>query len=292
MINMRDFNLRLNDAPNGLPERWELLSYLEQLTAQSQDRGKKFTTVLIRLEPRDKAESHHHRFDIELQQYTASTLRLTLRDGSCQLFKYSSDEFMGVFPDADKKDVARIVLEINQNFVRRPFLFSNKLHSVKVKIGVSTYPQDGNMKEDLLRRASVSACRTRINRFRFFSWAGKFKTPRLKPVLTAIMFVAAGALLFFAWDRLDAGTALKSAAARVLLGTSASAHEQFVKVTTKSGSVFQGFLISESNRELIVSVILDNGQASVTFPKAEVTEVIRGKKAYSLATASAAEGVR
>jgi len=276
MINMREMNQHLL---TGLPERWELLSFLDQLTVQSQSRGRKFTAVLIRLEPLKKSDGQHYKFNNELLQYTTSTLRLTLSDGSCKLFHYERDEVMGVFLDADKKDIAGTLLAISENFKRRPFLFGNKLHSVKVKIGVSSYPRDGWQKDDLLRTAAASCAGSRLNKYRLLSWMNKFGLSRAKPVLMSLVCVLFGAMLFFAWSKLDV-SALKSSAAKMLLGTTAPSQAQMVKVVTKSGSVFQGFLISETAQDIIVSVILDKGQASLTFSKTELLEILRGKDAF------------
>ncbi len=283
MINMRDMDLNIKTySLNGLRERWELLNFLDQQTAQSAQANKnKFTAVLIRLEPRKKAEAHHHKFEHELLQYTTSTLRLTLNEGSCQLFHYSAGEIMGVFPDVDKKDLAGILLAINKNFKRRPFLFRNELHPVKVKIGVSCYPRDGWEKEELLRRAAVSAGHTKLNKYRIWSCMDRFNQSWVKPAVMSLFCVLTGALLFFGWSNLDATSAIKTAAAKMLLGKSSAPSEELVKVVTKSGAVFQGFLVSETDRNIIVTVTLDMGKATVTFSKAEVQKILRGKDALA-----------
>lgn len=280
MINMRDMNPPIKTHSfNGLRERWELLSLLDQLTLQSQARGRKFTAVLIRLESSKKADGYHLKFNNELLQYTTSTLRLTLNEGICQLFHYDNDEVVGVFIDADKRDISGSLMAISKNFKHRPFLFRNKLHQIKVKIGVSSYPRDGWQKDDLLRAAIASCTSSRLSKYRLLSFMEKLGFSRAKPVLMGFICVFIGAMLFFAWSKLDV-SALKSSAAKMLLGTSAPSQAQLVKVVTKSGSVFQGFLISETGQDIVVSVILDEGQASLTFSKKDLLDILRGKSAF------------
>jgi len=280
MIEMRGENTsKANLSFTGLPQRWEFHDYLESLILDSQASGKTFTILFIQLDNTKKNISSLRNLGIDDEKikYTASTLKLSLGGSKCHLFHYGSEEFMVVFPEKDPAAVMKFISQINSNFLRRPFLLNNKLHKVKVRIGLACFPQDGWRKDEIIQKASSLSGKLNTRKYVFWTISKDVKSKRLKPILMGLICFAAGISGYYAWEKYDVNRTITAALTNMLIQKLLPEDTDLVKVVTNTGSIFEGFLLAENERGIILGMQLGKGKGTMSIPRSEIANIIRNK---------------
>jgi diguanylate cyclase (GGDEF)-like protein len=277
---------KTNLSFTGLPQRWEFQDYLESLILDSQASGKTFTFVFIQLDKTKKKTSSLRNIGIdeEMIKYAASTLKLSLGGSKCHLFHYGNDEFMAVFPEKDPAAVVKFIHQINHNLLRRPFLFNNKLHKVKVKMGVACFPQDGWKREELIQKASSLSGKLNTRKYVFWTISKDVKNKRLKPILIGLFCFVAGLTGFYFWEKFDVDRTISSALTNMLIQKLLPEDTDLVRVVTHTGSIFEGFLLAENERGIVLGMQLGKGKGTMSIPKSEIANIIRNESDSSYYT--------
>lgn len=162
------------DGITGLPNRALFVDRLEQSIRHAARAGTKFSVIYADLD-RFKIvnDTHGHDCGDDVLRETARRLEALLRE-SDTVARISGDEFVFALPGAHKPpDVVKVVEEIVAT-LKEPFRIRGQEFALDVSIGISTYPEDGDNAEELLKNADLAMYRAKANpgsRYRFFEEA-------------------------------------------------------------------------------------------------------------------------
>jgi len=160
------------DALTGLPNRVLLADRLRQGMAQAQRRNQQLVVAYLDLDGfKAINDLHGHAAGDQLLMTVASRMRAVLRDGDT-LARLGGDEFVAVL--VDLSDVGTCVPLLNRLLVAaaEPVTLGERVLQVSASLGVTRYPQAGEVDADqLLRQADQAMYQAKLagkNRYHFF----------------------------------------------------------------------------------------------------------------------------
>ena len=188
------------DALTGLPNRVLLADRLQQAMSQTQRRSQRLAVVYLDLDG-FKAINDRHGHDIgdQLLMQLARRMRDTLRD-SDTLARLGGDEFVAVLMDLDDTQASAPALTRLLAAAAQPVMLGNQPLQVSASLGVTFYPQEGEVDADqLMRQADQAMYQAKLagkNRYHLFDTAhdhhvkGQHETlDRIRRALAAGEFV-------------------------------------------------------------------------------------------------------
>ncbi|MDP1652594.1 MAG: EAL domain-containing protein [Rhodocyclaceae bacterium] len=160
------------DALTGLPNRTLLADRLQQAMRQARRRSHRVAAIYLDLDGFTAINgAHGHALGDKLLVALAGRLQLALRDGDI-LARLGGDEFVVVLPDLADPAAATPVVERLLRAAAEPLPIDGLLLQTSASIGVSFYPQTGEIDADqLLRQADQAMYRAKQsgkNRFHLF----------------------------------------------------------------------------------------------------------------------------
>jgi diguanylate cyclase (GGDEF)-like protein/PAS domain S-box-containing protein len=163
------------DALTGLPNRVLLADRLQQAMSQTQRRSQRLAVVYLDLDG-FKAINDRHGHDIgdQLLMQLARRMRDTLRD-SDTLARLGGDEFVAVLMDLDDTQASAPALTRLLAAAAQPVMLGNQPLQVSASLGVTFYPQEGEVDADqLMRQADQAMYQAKLagkNRYHLFDAA-------------------------------------------------------------------------------------------------------------------------
>lgn len=160
--------LAYHDSLTGLPNRTNLMQYLELVINQSKKEKSMFAVLFLDLDHfKVVNDSMGHAVGDLLLKAVSERLSSFLR-GHDFIARLGGDEFTIVLQDVKSPQiVASIAEELCQSF-SQPFTFMRRKIPVTTSIGISIFPDHGNEITDLLKHADSAMFKAKTNRNRFF----------------------------------------------------------------------------------------------------------------------------
>lgn len=270
----------LKDDLTGFFLRSSLISFLRQLISQYEPSAKAFSIALIDIDHfKQYNDKYGHAFGDEILKYSSSTLRLTFFEGQCALFRYGGDEFVAVFPDKTPKETLLILRRCQKHLRRRPCLFKNRFFRVHISAGIAGFPEDSSEAGELLQKADEAmyySKRAGRDRTSLYSRLRFMRLRRIASIWILVVLLIAAAFAVWRMTYKVVAPALSSLR-----------HMQIVtkpldldKIILRNGLVFEGKIISESRRAVVMQLYFERGgEASMTFKRPEVRQIKYAAKA-------------
>lgn len=142
----------LYDTLTGLPNRRHLYQVLEQ-TITNPNPEERVAILFIDLDGfKEINDKYGHYVGDEVLKMVANRLTDTIRE--CDLVsRYAGDEFVVLIKYVQTCSIIKQILERIIETINQPLLFEDMTLQVSGSIGVSSYPDDGNVKEQLIEIA-------------------------------------------------------------------------------------------------------------------------------------------
>lgn len=152
--------LAYSDALTGLPNRLLLNKRVAEAIEASRGQGGGFAILFLDLDRfKNVNDSLGHPFGDRLLKLVAERLQGCLRQ-SDMLCRLGGDEFVIHLHDADAA-VAESVARRVQEEMLRPFVLDGMGLSIQCSMGMSLYPQDGGVLDDLIKHADTAMYRVK-----------------------------------------------------------------------------------------------------------------------------------
>jgi len=233
-------------------------------------------------------DKYGHLSGDEVLKYFASSLRLGLEGLECAIVRFGGDEFVIVFPDKRSKEVGVVAGMLQKNIRNREFLLKGRLFKMGFSGGVATCPDNGETMDELLAKADKAMYVSKKHgRGRSTTYNGiKFERARrflLMVCLLALVAVVAlsGARLFSGYFTLN----IKS----VQVTLTPVEDRDSATVYLKSGAVYKGEIVRESNETVVLKVRLDRGEGLMAVKRSDIKNIDLGAKAAAPAPKKEAE---
>lgn len=274
------------DSLTGCFVRGALSPFLERLIIESRTRGKSFSMALIDLDHFKKFnDKFGHIFGDEILKYVTSTLRMTFSEQQSNFFRYGGDEFIGAFIDNEPKEILRLLRQCNYNLVHRPFLFRNKFYRITLSCGIVSFPFDGKTIEELIKKADEAmylSKRYGRNRVTLASRIKYLKLVRIFILIGSIGIIFCS--MFIAYIRIIQPTVNQIKNIEIVTKS-----KKLDAIILKSGMVFEGRILTETEDKVTLNLYLDKGEGLMTFNKPEIAQIRYGssiplKKDYKTPT--------
>lgn len=267
------------DFLTGFLLRESLYPTLEQLILEANASKKHFSLALLDLDRFKKFnDKFGHHFGDEILKYASSTLRLSLGETGCYLFRYGGDEFIAVFPDHKAQEAARLMRQCNYNLMRRPFLFKNKFYKVTFSCGVAGFPADAKAIDDLIARADKAMYFSKRHGRGFVTVSSRIPFLKLRALSLQAASVAMMGLSVLIAYRLTFNKVIdpfmgKVQHARIIMKPAA-----LDMVVLKNGDTYEGTIVEESPQRVILSLYMEKGEGTVVFSRSEISSIRYGRE--------------
>lgn len=148
-------HIAMHDSLTTLPNRYHLMGKLQALCETSQQEQAVFAVVMLGLD-------RFKEINDTLGQYTGDTilkkygqrLQCLLRD-SDSIARFAGDEFALLLPGASREEALYVARKIHRD-MEPPFEIEGISLSVSSSIGIALYPENGQEKAELTRRANIA----------------------------------------------------------------------------------------------------------------------------------------
>jgi diguanylate cyclase (GGDEF)-like protein len=163
------------DALTNLPNRLLLADRLQQAMAQAQRRNQKLAVAYLDIDGfKSVNDTYGHDVGDQLLIHLAKVMKDTLREGDT-LARLGGDEFVAVLIDLEGADSCVPMLKRLLEAGATPWILGDIALHCSASIGVTLYPQEGEVEADqLLRQADQAMYQAKMagkNRFQLFDAA-------------------------------------------------------------------------------------------------------------------------
>lgn len=267
------------DYLTGFLLREALAPYLEKLMLETKPQGRGFSLAVIDLDRFKKFnDKFGHIFGDEILKYAAATLRLTFSETVSHCFRYGGDEFVAVFPDLSPKEAFRLLRQCGYNLIHRPFLFKNKLYRITFSTGISSFPFDGKITDEVIKKADNAMYYSKRRGRNLVTLAGRIKFLKLRRAFTLIMSVTlilcAGIILYQSMFK----KFIQPAVSHIKDIRITTTPKNLDKVILKTGTVFEGNILAETDKEVILNLYMGKEEGTMTFNRKEIAEIKYGSR--------------
>lgn len=151
------------DALTKLPNRVLLGDRMVQAMVQTLRRGNRLAVTFLDLDGfKSINDLHGHDVGDQLLVTVAGRMKHTLREGDT-LARLGGDEFVAVLLDLDDQESSRAILDRLLAAAAQPVVIGDRVLRVSASLGVSFFPQDGDVDPDqLLRQADQAMYRAKL----------------------------------------------------------------------------------------------------------------------------------
>ncbi|MBM3709892.1 MAG: diguanylate cyclase [Actinobacteria bacterium] len=165
-------DLAYKDALTGLPNRVMFGEHFKVIHANAVRNNKKFAIMMIDLD-NFKAinDTYGHSIGDKLLKYVSKKFLSVLRKEDI-VSRIGGDEFLLLIPEIKSKEGAGKVAEKLLGAFRRQFILLNKSIHITLSIGISIFPDDSEIYDDLLKKADTAMYQVKKegrNNYRIFS---------------------------------------------------------------------------------------------------------------------------
>jgi len=262
------------DFLTGLYRRESLDDILGTLIKESSSKNRNFSIALIDLDRFKKFNDRFgHLFGDAILKYAASMLRLTFYEKPLYLFRYGGDEFVVVFPDTEYGEAFNFLRQCVHNMSRRPFLFKNRFFRIAISSGIASFPQDAQTRETLLQKADEAMYFSKRHGSNFVTVAGKLHYLNIRNSFLIIASILAVFWLLFVAYKFVFREAIHQKLREFKTVRFVTKPENLDVIILKDGSIFEGRVLEETERNIIFSLYLKKGEGFSTFDKSDIAKV-------------------
>lgn len=265
------------DCLTGFFARESLSPFLERLVLEAKLGQKKFSLALIDLDRfKNFNDKFGHIFGDEILKYATSTLRLTFSMDICYFFRYGGDEFIGVFPGKEPKEILRLGQQCNYNLLHRPFLYANKFYKITMSCGISCFPTDATTAEELIKKADEAMYFSKRSGRNLITLASRIKYLKFRRIaflITSIIIILYSVLLFY---KLSFKKIIQPAVRQIQNIKIITKPENLDTVILKSGAVLEGNIVYEDRGKVTLKLYLEKGEGITNFDKSEIAQIKYG----------------
>lgn len=223
-------------------------------------------------------DKYGHLSGDEVLKYFASSLRLGLEGLECAIVRFGGDEFVIVFPGKKSKEVGVIAGMLQKNIKNREFLLKGKLFKMGFSGGIATCPSNGETMDELLASADKAMYVSKKNgRGRSTTYSGILMARLRRLLLTMIMLAMAAVVVFSGFRIFSDYFTLNIKSVQVSL--TPVEDRDVAMVYLKSGAVYKGEIVRESDEAIVLRVRVDRGEGLMAVKKSDIKKVDRGEKA-------------
>jgi len=265
------------DYLTGFYHREALKPFLRELLLDSKAKKRIFSMVLIDMDRFKRLNDRYgHSFGDLILKYLAGTLRMSLKQEKCYLFRYGGDEFIAVLPDLDPDGTYNLLKYTTNNLSSRPFLFENKCYKITVSCGIASFPQDGQEMWELFERADQALYFSKHQGTGRITHAGKMGFMRFRKNILSVVFLCTTLLailiLYGGYIRPKLGTIREIVDEKIEEAKIASLPENLDILILKDGSILEGRIMKEADGEIVFSIYLgeDSGSGSLILKRSEI----------------------
>jgi len=266
------------DFLTGFFQRDSLKPYLEKLILDTTLKKKWFSLALIDLDRFKRFnDKYGHPFGDEILKYAVSTLRLTFQGLQCYFFRYGGDEFVVVFPEKESKEALNLLRRCTYNLRHRLFLYKNKFYKITFSIGIACFPSDGKTQEGLLKKADDAMYFSKNYGRNLVTLAGRIKYLKIRNVFIILGSIFIVALSLFISYQFIFKDALKYTFRKIeSMKIITKKPVDLDTVVLKSGEIFEGKVLEETNDRVVFNLYLQRGEGTVVFKKEELSSIKYG----------------
>jgi diguanylate cyclase (GGDEF)-like protein len=148
-------HIAMHDSLTGLPNRYQLIGHLKALCETSLQKGALFSVMMLGLDRfKEINDTLGQKTGDDILKKFGQRLRLMLRDHDI-VARFASDEFAVLLLHTDREEALYVARKIRQE-VEQPFDVDGISLSVSCSCGIALFPEHGNDKDELTRRANIA----------------------------------------------------------------------------------------------------------------------------------------
>jgi diguanylate cyclase (GGDEF)-like protein/PAS domain S-box-containing protein len=153
-------HMAFHDALTGLPNRWYLISYMNQFLRNTDSNRKSLSVLLLDLDHfKVINDSLGHQAGDVLLQEVANRLQSMLKK-NYTLARIGGDEFILIIPNTYEDEARQISTEV-MKIMELPFQIQKQRINITTSIGISVYPNDGEDINTLIKNADIAMYRSK-----------------------------------------------------------------------------------------------------------------------------------
>ena len=273
------------DFLTGCYSKEELYQILDRVKAECNIYKRPFSILVLDLDHfKAYNDKYGHLDGDEVLKYFASTLRLSFDEGECIPVRFGGDEFIIIFPGKGAGETHALANGFAHNLRKRPFLMRGRIFKMHFSGGIAAYPNDGTDTDDLLQKSDKAMYYSKTHgRGKTTHYEGMWlKTLKRSIFLLVIGVLVIGVVYYKLYsERVRVGEAV----ARVKRGINATlAPEQSAagkapkldRIYLKSGRVFSGRIIRETEYSVELGLELKQGEGSIVLKKSDIKKIEKG----------------
>jgi len=161
-IKMKSQYQALHDSLTKLPNRMLLDEQISQGIARSQKSNKNLAVMFVDLDDFKKTNDlHGHSIGDNLLEKLGREFRKILNSND-SVARFGGDEFIFCFPELSNLEEAKQKVAIIQKIFDQEFIIKGKSIYSSCSVGVSMYPSDGNVAEELISKADIVLYKSKL----------------------------------------------------------------------------------------------------------------------------------
>lgn len=265
------------DGLTGFFTRDTLGPFLDKLLLEAKGKQQKVSLALIDLDHFKRFnDKFGHIFGDEILKYATSTLRLTFILDRCYFFRYGGDEFIGVFPGRDTKEIFRLSQQSNYNLLHRPFLYANKFYKITMSCGIACFPTDAITAESLIKKADEAMYFSKRSGRNLTTLASRIRYLKFrKAVLMAVsIFIISYSIFLF--YQLTFKKVIQPAVHQIQNMRIIEQSNNLDTLVLKNGALVEGNIVYEDNNRITLKLFIGKGEGLADFNKSEILRIKYG----------------
>ena len=177
-------HLAMHDSLTALPNRYHLMSRLQTICKQSEQTGAIFAVIMLGLDRFKEINDSlgQHTGDDILKKF-GQRLRFMLRD-SDSVARFASDEFAVLLSSTNREEALYVARKIHRE-MEHPFDVDGISIPTSCSIGIALYPEHGEDKEVLTRRANIAMAAAKQHRTGIAFYEERFDTSSVERIALA-----------------------------------------------------------------------------------------------------------
>lgn len=272
------------DYLTGFYHREALKPFLRELLLDSKAKKKNFSMALIDMDHfKQYNDKYGHSFGDLILKYLSGTLRMSVEQDNCFIFRYGGDEFIAIFPDKGPAEAINSLKKCSHNLTTRPFLFENKFYTVTISSGIATFPYDGREVWELFEKADEALYFSKRHGHNRSTYAGSIRRIKTKKgfviLLLATAVISGTSVAYYSFVRPYIPHIMVLIEQKVR-GVRKAHDAAMVAVpkdldmlVLKDGSILEGYILEETGTAVVFNLYMSEGEGSLTLDKTEIKEI-------------------
>ncbi len=216
----------------------------------------------------------------EVLRYFSGMLHISFPDTDCIPVRFGGDEFIVIFPGKGGREANALVNNFARNLRKKPFLMRGRVFKLSFSGGLISYPSDGRDIEDLLGKADKAMYYSKTHgRGRSTNYHSMgFQALGSYFIIILIGLVIAGFIFYLVRsEKLKIGNTMNRFRRGIDATLAPSLNEEksaeFDHIFMKSGRVFNGRIIRETQNSIEFRLYLTTGEGYVAINKSDIDRI-------------------